>query len=127
MKSLIPKHIREFFKKVRIDEESEQREFSSDLAFNLDIQSQTQQRKHDNEQENLRRWKYLTQREQEVVALVCMGKRNYEIGEILGITPGTAKSHVENILQKINFRDRHEIRLAYVDWDFETWWQDHHQ
>ena len=32
------------------------------------------------------KWDTLTRREQEVLALVCLGRRNYEISEILGIT-----------------------------------------
>jgi two-component system, NarL family, response regulator len=48
----------------------------------------------------------LTQREQEVLALIAAGKSNPEIAEILYITPGTVRVHVHAILQKLGVRDR---------------------
>ena len=78
------------------------------------------------ERGNLACWKSLTPREQEVTALLCMGQRNYQIAETLGIAFGTVKSHLENIFKKFNLGDRHAIRLALRDWDFPTWWKDRH-
>jgi two-component system NarL family response regulator len=48
----------------------------------------------------------LTSRETEVVELIAKGFRNKEIAMTLGITEETAKSHVKNILSKLNLRDR---------------------
>jgi DNA-binding NarL/FixJ family response regulator len=48
----------------------------------------------------------LTQRERQVLALIVQGMTNREIGERLGIAPGTAKVHVERILSKLDVADR---------------------
>lgn len=48
----------------------------------------------------------LTQREGEVLAWVAQGKTNTEIATILGITPLTAKKHLENILHKLGVENR---------------------
>ena len=42
----------------------------------------------------------LTHREAEVVALVSLGLQNKEIGERLGISPATVKTHVRACLLK---------------------------
>ena len=47
----------------------------------------------------------LTNREQEILALIATGKSNQEIGEILYIAPGTVRVHVHAILQKLEVRD----------------------
>lgn len=51
----------------------------------------------------------LTQREQEVVALIARGFTNRRIAEDLIISESTAKRHVENILQKLGLKSRAEI------------------
>lgn len=48
----------------------------------------------------------LTQREQEILALLASGKKNQEIAEILYIVPGTVRLHVHTILQKLKVHDR---------------------
>jgi two-component system NarL family response regulator len=48
----------------------------------------------------------LTSREFEVLRLIVKGKSNKEIGDQLGISEGTVKSHVNNILSKLNVTDR---------------------
>jgi len=48
----------------------------------------------------------LTQREQEVLALIAAGKSNPEIAKVLCITPGTVRVHVHSILHKLGVRDR---------------------
>jgi two-component system, NarL family, response regulator len=48
----------------------------------------------------------LTQREQEVLALIAGGKSNPEIAKVLFITPGTVRVHVHAILHKLGVRDR---------------------
>jgi two-component system, NarL family, response regulator len=48
----------------------------------------------------------LTQREQEVLALIAGGKSNPEIAKALYITPGTVRVHVHSILHKLGVRDR---------------------
>jgi two-component system NarL family response regulator len=48
----------------------------------------------------------LTQREQEILALIASGKSNSEIANDLYITAGTVRVHVHAILQKLEVRDR---------------------
>jgi DNA-binding NarL/FixJ family response regulator len=68
-------------------------------------------------------WDSLTEREQEVTALACMGYRNYEIAETLGISHETVKTHLQNIFTKFDIRSRKELRLALKDWNFADWWE----
>ena len=72
------------------------------------------------------RWDTLTEREQEVTALACMGYRNYEIAETLSISHETVKSHLQNIFDKFDIRNRNELRRALRDWRFQEWWEAHH-
>jgi len=50
----------------------------------------------------------LTAREQEVLALVALGRTNSQIAETLFISPKTATVHVSNILGKLGVRNRVE-------------------
>jgi DNA-binding CsgD family transcriptional regulator len=74
-----------------------------------------------NEMQN--RWAALSHREQQVVALVCLGYRNYEIAQTLGIAPETVKTHLQHIFDKFHLRGSRELRLALKDWDFRDWWE----
>jgi DNA-binding CsgD family transcriptional regulator len=58
----------------------------------------------------------LTQREREVVEWIAAGKRNREIGEILGCSSRTVQKHVEHILEKLHL----ETRTAVC-----VWWYEH--
>jgi DNA-binding NarL/FixJ family response regulator len=48
----------------------------------------------------------LTEREQEVLALICHGLSNDEIAGSLFIATQTVKTHVSRVLQKLELRDR---------------------
>lgn len=48
----------------------------------------------------------LSKREREVLELLPLGMSNFEIGTTLQITEGTVKSHINNILSKLNVSDR---------------------
>ena len=50
----------------------------------------------------------LTAREIEVLTLVCDGKRNREIGQLLCISEETVKLHMKGIRQKLGAKDRTE-------------------
>jgi len=69
------------------------------------------------------RWNSLTHREQQVVALVCLGYRNYEIAQILVIAPETVKAHLQHIFDKFHLRSSKELRLVLKDWNFKDWWE----
>jgi two-component system, NarL family, response regulator len=48
----------------------------------------------------------LSQRERQVLELLATGNSNKKIGELLGITEATVKSHVSTILMRLNAVDR---------------------
>ena len=73
------------------------------------------------------RWASLTHREQQVVALICLGYRNHEIAQTLVIAPETVKTHLQRIFDKFNLRSRKELRLALKDWEFREWWEHNQQ
>ena len=51
----------------------------------------------------------LTSREEEVLGLVARGLANKEIATALGIVEGTVKRHLQNILAKLQLRNRVEL------------------
>ncbi|WP_448628105.1 response regulator [Geodermatophilus sp. URMC 64] len=53
----------------------------------------------------------LTEREQEVLALVGQGLANKQIARILGIREGTVKAHLTSVFQRIGVRDRTSAAL----------------
>ena len=73
------------------------------------------------------RWASLSHREQQVVALICLGYRNHEIAQMLVIAPETVKTHSQRIFDKFNLRSRRELRLALKHWDFREWWEHNNQ
>ncbi|MFO7681035.1 MAG: response regulator transcription factor [Chloroflexota bacterium] len=56
----------------------------------------------------------LTQREQEVLALMVAGLNNSEIAEKLFVSPSTIKSHVSNVLTKLGVTSRTEAAAMAV-------------
>jgi len=69
------------------------------------------------------RWTSLSHREQQVTALICLGYRNYEIAQTLGIAPETVKTHLQHIFDKFHLRGSKELRLTLKEWDFQDWWE----
>jgi DNA-binding NarL/FixJ family response regulator len=69
----------------------------------------------------LAHWGFLSTREQQVAALICLNFTNRQIAARLRITPETAKSHVRNVLRKFDLHSKAELRRALADWDFSTW------
>ncbi len=53
----------------------------------------------------------LTSREQQVLELVEQGFKNKEIGQELGIRPGTVKIHLKHIFEKTGVRGRYGLAL----------------
>lgn len=66
-------------------------------------------------------WEGLTVREQQVVALTCLGCTNRQIGAHLKISPETAKTHVRNALLKFGLRTKADLRQELSGWDFSAW------
>jgi two-component system, NarL family, response regulator len=56
----------------------------------------------------------LTKREQEILALISMGKSNQEIATTLYIAPGTVRVHVHTILSKLSVRDRTQAAILAI-------------
>jgi len=53
----------------------------------------------------------LTSREQEIFGEIARGRTNKEIAESLFISEGTVKTHVNNMLRKLELRDRVQVLL----------------
>lgn len=71
--------------------------------------------------EYLMRWRTLTPREQQVVALLCKGYNNRQAAEALVIAPDTIKTHTRNATQKLGLRSKIDLLRALEDWDFGDW------
>jgi two-component system NarL family response regulator len=56
----------------------------------------------------------LTRREREITRHVALGLRNAEIATRLGVAEGTIKTHLNNIFQKLELRDRVGLTLYAV-------------
>lgn len=65
-------------------------------------------------------WDTLSQREQQVTALTCLGYRSYEIAGMLGVSYETVRTHSKHVYAKFGL-GRKELRLALKDWDFQDW------
>lgn len=55
---------------------------------------------------------FLTDREQEVLALITQGKNNKDIAQTLYISENTVKNHITNILRKLGVTDRSQAMAA---------------
>ncbi len=62
----------------------------------------------------------ISQREHEVVELLCKGCSNKEIAQKLGISEPTVKTHISNILTKLNLHDRTQIVVHYYKKSIES-------
>jgi DNA-binding CsgD family transcriptional regulator len=58
---------------------------------------------------------HLTPRQTEVAAHVCKGLENEEIGRRLGISPHTARMHLNGLLQRLGVSNRRRSRPARPD------------
>jgi DNA-binding NarL/FixJ family response regulator len=57
----------------------------------------------------------LTARERRVLTLLVRGRRNRQIAEELGISEGTVKGHVSNIMLKLGVSDRTEAATVAIE------------
>jgi DNA-binding CsgD family transcriptional regulator len=65
------------------------------------------------------RWLSLSPREQEVTILVCKGLTNEQIALWLKLSVSTVKSYLQNVFFKIGVRNKTELRLEFVNFDFK--------
>lgn len=56
----------------------------------------------------------LTEREREVVHLVAQGRSNSEIAQALFISDKTVKTHISNILSKLDLQDRTQLAIYAI-------------
>ncbi|MED0972762.1 response regulator transcription factor [Bacillus paramycoides] len=56
----------------------------------------------------------LTKREIDVLQLIAYGKQNHEIAKILCVSEGTVKTHIHNILQKLDVTDRTQAAVMAI-------------
>ncbi|HEY0562538.1 MAG TPA: helix-turn-helix transcriptional regulator [Methylophilus sp.] len=62
----------------------------------------------------------LTPREREIFALLPAGLSNNQLGEKLGIAAGTAKIHVERVLNKLGVKDRTQAAVKAVELGYKS-------
>jgi len=62
----------------------------------------------------------LTPREREIFALLPSGLSNNGLGAKLGIAPGTAKIHVERVLNKLGVKDRTQAAVKAVELGYKS-------
>ena len=67
------------------------------------------------------RWSTLSYREQQVVALTCLGMTNRQIAARLTISTETVKTHCRNAAVKLSLRGKSEMRRTFSNWDFTQW------
>jgi NarL family two-component system response regulator LiaR len=56
----------------------------------------------------------LTTREQEVIRLVALGRNNREIAQELFISEKTVKTHISNLLGKLNMEHRTQLAIYAI-------------
>jgi DNA-binding CsgD family transcriptional regulator len=66
-------------------------------------------------------WESLSPREQEVVALACLGRTNRQIAAQLYLSPETIKTHMRRVQRKFGVASKSELRTLLADWDFNGW------
>lgn len=60
------------------------------------------------------RYDALSEREREIFQLIAEGRKNKEIAELLGISPGTIETHRSHILQKLDLHSVADLVLYAV-------------
>ena len=95
-------------------EARETEEVAADLLAYALAQRQTAQ-------EYLLRWRELSPREQQVVALTCLNYTNRQIASILMISPETVKTYMRRVLRKFEVNSKGQLRHKLSEWDFSKW------
>jgi DNA-binding CsgD family transcriptional regulator len=103
-----------FLQEIAVQEQRDVEEVANEL-LHLAIREQQK------DEEKLAMWERLSPREKEVAALACLGHTNPEIGRLMVISPNTVKTHMRNLLEKVNVGSKAELREVFAGWDFEAW------
>lgn len=72
-------------------------------------------------EDSLCRWRALSPREQQIAALTCLNLTNRQIAARLNLSPETVKTHLRNLLAKLELHSKAELRRALEGWDFSAW------
>lgn len=64
-------------------------------------------------------WLSLSTREQHVTYLTCKGYKNHQIAFQMGVSVTTVKSYLQHVFLKIGVRNKTELRLKFVNFDFK--------
>jgi DNA-binding NarL/FixJ family response regulator len=76
---------------------------------------------HQKDDEKLQLWERFSPREKQVAALACLGHTNREIAALLVISTNTVKTHMRNLLEKVQASSKAELRELFATWEFEAW------
>jgi DNA-binding CsgD family transcriptional regulator len=71
--------------------------------------------------ERVDRWRRLSDREQQVTALICLGYAPKQIAYRLYLSPDTVKTYLRNVLRKFGVHNQKELRKLLSDWNFSAW------
>jgi len=55
----------------------------------------------------------ISEKEEEIIALVAQGLNNKEIGQVLFLSEGTVRNYISGVLEKLNLRDRTQLAIFY--------------
>ena len=64
-------------------------------------------------------WESLSAREKDVTRLVCRGFTDAQIALWLKLSVSTAKSYLQHVFHKTNVRNRRELMLKFIHFNFD--------
>ena len=86
----------------------------AEAVANLSLGKQEEQTRKDPAEPVTRRFQTLTDREQEIVALVADGLDNQAIARRLYLSEGTVRNHISAILAKTNLGNRTQLAVEWL-------------
>ncbi len=86
----------------------------AEAVANLSLGKQEEQTRKDPAEPVTRRFQTLTDREQEIVALVADGLDNQAIARRLCLSEGTVRNHISAILAKTNLANRTQLAVEWL-------------
>lgn len=85
------------------------------LNVNISLTREDKKKKQDDTMTSRLRDDRISKREHEIVMLLCKGYSNKQISQQLFISETTVKTHISNILAKLNLHDRMQIVVHYYN------------